>query len=718
MEYLAHISDDGRYQTVREHSINTGHLAGQFAAAFGAEEAGRAAGTLHDIGKYSGLFQKRVRGEDIRVDHSTAGMKEAIKLGMLPAAFAIAGHHSGIPDGGSRVDRGNDPTLMGRSRKQIPDYSTWKQELTLSSTVMPEWVIHGADNFTQAFFTRMLYSCLVDADFLDTEMFMQGKQPRNEYDSVQVLLQRLRKATDHWLNGPSDNKLNDNRNRILRTCIQKGREGKTGLYTLSVPTGGGKTISSLSFALEHAVRNHMDRVIYVIPYTSIIDQTSEVFQKILGEGNVLAHYAETDFYLKDREDLTLGEYKKVLASENWDMPVIVTTAVQFFDSLFANRSSKCRKLHNIANSVIIFDEAQTLPVSYLRPCVAAISQLVLHYHTTAVLCTATQPLLKPLFDEFGVTAEEICDNPETVYKELRRVSLKDLGQIAEDNLLQRLKEHPQVLCVVNRRQLAQDLYKEMPEEGAYCLTTLLRPQDRKRKLEEIRGRLKEGLPCRVVSTSLIEAGVDVDFPVAYREEAGLDSLLQTAGRCNREGIQMNPQDCPVYLFRLENVSPPPTMRQQVSALHAVERTCEELDSPEAVECYFSVLLYKIKDMSNLDQYGVLEAFRKGVNGRQFPFASVAKDFSLIREASKTIYIPAEEGALLCEQLLSGNRSRGLFRKLGAYSVSVYDQQYQDLYRAGLLQTVDTESAVLSDLSYYDENTGLKTQVSSGQALFL
>lgn len=271
----------------------------------------------------------------------------------------------------------------------------------------------------------------------------------------------------------------------------------------------------------------MDRVIYVIPYTSIIDQTASVFSELLGEENVLAHDAGAEHQTAEPEEMTPAQYRKLLASENWDAPVIVTTAVQFFESLYSNRSSRCRKLHNIANSVVIFDEAQTIPNDYLMPCLSAITQLVQFYHTTAVLCTATQPAFTPLLKELApaITIREICPHTTEMYAALRRTTLVDLGELGQEELCARLRRHAQMLCVVNRRSTAQNLYDRLPPEGRYCLTTLLCAADRKAQIAQIRARLKDGLPCRVVSTSLIEAGVDVDFPTAYREDSGLDSLL-------------------------------------------------------------------------------------------------------------------------------------------------------------------------------------------------
>ena len=410
--FLAHLSEDkSRVQTVLEHLEGTAALAGQFALPFGGDEQARLAGMLHDIGKYSEAFQSRLQGSSCTVDHSTAGAQEAFRLRQPEVAFAIAGHHSGLPDGGSSTDRSERPTLFGRLKKAVEPCEAWSREVqpSLSSAKRPAQI--APDNLSEAFYTRMLYSCLVDADFLDTEAFMREEPaPRGGYAPLSDLFQKLRQHIAPWLT-PS-NALNRKRCEILQRCLDAGRERPAGLYTLTVPTGGGKTVSSLAFALAHAVAHNLSRVIYVIPYMSIIDQTADTFRSILGDENVLEHHSGADYFASD-DAVDAALYRKSLATENWDAPVIVTTAVQFFESLYSNRPSRCRKLHNIANSVVIFDEAQTLPVHSLLPCVEAIGQLVQSYRVTAVLCTATQPALQPLFAQLAprLSMQELC--PDT-----------------------------------------------------------------------------------------------------------------------------------------------------------------------------------------------------------------------------------------------------------------------------------------------------------------
>ncbi len=552
MEFLAHISDDGRKQTVQEHLEGTARLCSEFAAEFDAAEQGYLAGISHDIGKYTEAFQRRLHGGP-KVDHATAGAMECAKAGFGQAAVCVIGHHSGLPDmGNERTDQPGDATFYGRIKRGLaggiePYRGNWPGKLPKTAPAPAS----ARSGFSAAAWTRMLYSCLVDADYLDTERFMQPyKLYRGGYDGMERLLGKLEKHIEKWAN--PENEMNKYRWEILSECLRCGEKTK-GIYTLTVPTGGGKTVSSMAFALRHAVAHGMKHIIYVIPYTSIIEQNAAVFKEILGEDNVLEHHSGKLYELEDAS--SPAQYRLAMATENWDMPVIVTTAVQFFESFYSNRSSKCRKLHSLANSVIIFDEAQMLPTCHLQPCVGAIAELVRHFGATAVLCTATQPVLGDLFKQFGYVENipELCPGTQALYEKFRRVSFRDAGELSNEMLAEELENSRQVLCIVNSRRAAQEIYDMLPKEGAYHLSTLMYPAHRQRVLNEIRQRLKEDAVCRVLSTSLIEAGVDVDFPTVYREMAGLDSILQAAGRCNREGRRSSVESI-VAIFESEYTS--------------------------------------------------------------------------------------------------------------------------------------------------------------------
>lgn len=709
--YLAHIADDGRKQTVQSHLTNTSVLAKEFATSFHGAEQAELAGLAHDIGKYSDAFQRRLNGFPVKVDHSTAGAVECYRRKQICAAFAVAGHHGGLPDGGSRMDGSDEVTLYGRlkraGRGKLEPYDDWQKEIKLPSVAFPDCLRKGT--LESAFFTRMLYSCLVDADYLDTEAFIVGRQRERIEISIDQLWHQLQQYIAGWF--PPKNELNRQRCRVLEECIQKGEQQQPGLFSLTVPTGGGKTVASLAFALAHAKANGMCRVIYVIPYTSIIEQTAAVFRKILGDQIVLEHHSNVLYDLEN--EANSQNIRMAQATENWDMPVIVTTAVQFFESLYACRSSQCRKLHNIANSVIIFDEAQMLPVSYLRPCVHAISQLVDHYKVSAVLCTATQPALQPLFHEFlpNRTMMEICPEEIFHHEVFQRVTFCNKGKLGWDELADELNQLSQVLCIVNTRKSAQDLYQKINGEGKFHLSTLMCPAHRRAYLEEIRDRLSKGLPCRVVSTSLIEAGVDVDFPAVYREIAGLDSILQAAGRCNREG-KHPANESMVTVFEGED-NLPPLFATAIGAGKAVMKKYQQIDSPQAIHEYFSQLL-ELKGKQAQDIHDILRQLSDGT----FPFRTVAEQFHLIESPTRTVYIPFREGIELIARLRSGERSQTLFRQLGLYGVSVYEKHFKTLENAGDLEILPDNTIILSNQTLYSEDTGLSLEADEGKCLFI
>lgn len=726
---IAHINSKGEIQTVEEHLKGTAEKAGGFAAEFDCEKMGYLCGLMHDIGKYSAEFQRRIQDPEHvgRVDHSTAGAKELKGMGdqYLAAAMAVAGHHSGLLDGGNyKLAREYDGTFLGRMKNNIPDYSEWKKEIVTQSADHPGFCMEGPDpGFTMSFFVRMLFSCLVDADYLDTERFMEpGRALRGGYCNQAELVKRFEAYVKPWFqrtefDGERHRELCLARNEILKSCMERGAEGSRGFYTLTVPTGGGKTTASLGFALKHMWARGMKRIIYVIPYTSIIDQNAQVFCDILGSENVLEHHSGILYEAKEDGELSEADYRKLLATENWDAPVIVTTAVQFFESLYACKTSKCRKLHNIANSVVIFDEAQTMPIPYLKPCVAAMEQLVHHYHATVVLCTATQPALEDVFREYDPAAvfQEICPDVPGKYELFRRTRIRDKGMLTMEELVGIFMDNRQMLCIVNRRRTAQELYEQIKGEGSYCLTTLLCPADRKKQIQEIRERLQQGQPCRVIATSLIEAGVDLDFPTVFRQEAGLDSVIQAAGRCNREGKR--PLDeSNVYVFRLEE-EPVPFLRQNVTALRYAQRRYEDVSDLEAVRFYFQ-FYRELLGEENLDQKEIIRRMSQGVDGKRFPFAWIAKEFCLIEKKTETIYILKKENEELIRRLSCGEVDKQLFRELGQYGVDVYPEHFRRLWEAGCIERVGEMAYVLRDESQYSEETGLKMDVETGVGIFI
>lgn len=705
--YYAHIREDGAMQTVSEHLLGTAKRSGQFAAAFSEEKRGTLLGMAHDIGKNSLEFQKRLNG-GAKVDHATAGALECVAVNEPWMGCCVAGHHGGLPDFGNRTDSPGSPTFMGRIKKaqlgRIPKYE-WGGKLE-AEVLMPKL----KDGFEQSFWMRMLYSCLVDADYLDTEAFMSSVT-RAEYDSLPVLLQRLNDYIQPWF--PAKNQLNEYRCQILNRCLDTASSPR-GLYSLTVPTGGGKTVASLAFSLKHAVENGMDRVIYVIPYTSIIEQNAQVFRDILGERNVLEHHCNVQF--DSDEELSQRNLQQRLASENWDAPVVVTTAVQFFESLYSNLPSKCRKLHNIANSVIIFDEAQMIPGSQLKPCVGAIANLVANFQATAVLCTATQPVLEDLIRDFcpNLSMTEICPQAKEIYRQFRRVTYQNGGKLSNTELAEKLAQQNQVLCIVNTRKMAQDVFALLPAEGAFHLSTLMYPRHRTDVLQQIRQRLESGLVCRIVSTSLIEAGVDVDFPSVYRQMTGLDSLIQAAGRCNREGKRPVAESIVTYF---EGEQPAPLLQHvNIGAAREILRRSPDVDDAETIRQYFAAWRSLVGD--NLDKSDAVRHLKFGLHGCMLPFKTVAEDFHMIEQNTKTVYIPIGSGAEVCLRVADGIADRQDYRRAGQYSVNLYEQHFQSLVASGDIQMLDAGSGILTNPALYHPETGLSLQAEFGKAIFM
>lgn len=711
--YFAHISDDGRAQLLKDHLMETGKLAGSFAKSFNCEELGKLIGLGHDAGKYSLAFQKRLHGGTI-VDHSTAGAIEISrmdnKIANKLAAFCIAGHHGGLPDGGSDADGAGTPTLKGRLKKQVNDYSYFIKEINLQPLPGIPLKPLGTGGFTLAFLTRMLFSCLVDADFLNTERFMSnGRTIRPVGQNMEELNEKLKAHVESWLENQNRDTINGRRTEILSECMKRGND-PPGCFTLTVPTGGGKTVSSLAFALQHAVKHGMQRIVYVIPYNSIIEQNAEVFRNILGKESVLEAHSNASFEDSDSYE------KQKLASENFDLPVVVTTNVQFFESFYSNRTSKCRKLHNISNSVIIFDEAQMLPRDYLIPCLQVIGELIVNYHCSAVLCTATQPALKPyLPKEISAEIKEISSNVEDNFHFFKRTEIRNEGEISEEYLVEQIKREEQVLCILNSRKCVQKVFEQMENiDGSFHLSTYMYPEHRKSILNEIRERLKDGRTCRVIATSLIEAGVDLDFPSVWRQLAGVDSVIQAAGRCNREG-KKKAEECVTHVFTIEDVNTsrlPYSLRHPVAVAEEVLKQCEDLASPDAVQKYFRILFRDEGD--GLDKKKIVERFEEKRRTLNFPFATVAGEFHLIEQETKAILIPKEmKASEIAEKLRRGMISKSLLREAGLYSVNVYSDEYEKLLRAGQLERISEDMAILTEFGDYSAVKGLNTEMGGG-----
>ncbi|UJZ90507.1 CRISPR-associated helicase Cas3' [Haemophilus seminalis] len=742
--YYAHSAQDElsnllpyeHWQTLQSHSVNVGEMASEFAQVFGAQEIACQTGQLHDLGKYSEAFNHRLHGGP-SVDHATAGAKIAVErwgnvLGKL-MAFCIAGHHAGLANGSGEGD--NRRTLKQRLALQfgedIPALDNlWQQEIKLPQNLSAPPLKADAHHpfFSYAFFTRMLYSCLVDADYLDTEAFYlnlennaveRGGYPdlnalqRNFNQFINYFRRRIAQAPEQTEAEKRNAALNRLRSEILDHAVEQAAQPQ-GLFTLTVPTGGGKTFTSMAFALEHAKRHGMRRVIYVIPFTSIIEQNAAEFRKAfgeLGEQAVLEHHSTFDDG-KLQNEATKDKLR--LASENWDVPIVVTTAVQFFESLFADRSSRCRKLHNIAGSVIILDEAQMLPLNLLLPIMQAIKELSQNYRCSVVMCTATQPAVQAEngFYRGFENVREIAPKPTALFDKLRRTTVQHIGKQTDADLLAKLGEHPQMLVIVNNRRHARSLYDQAKHlEGTFHLTTLMCAKHRSQKLDEIRGRLKSGEPCRVIATSLIEAGVDVDFPLVMRAEAGLDSVAQAAGRCNREGKRPS-ENSFVWIFTPEEQwKAPPELAAQAAVMRlTADSFSDDLLSTQAVAAYFAEL-YQLKS-SELDNKKILKMHNDTGQSLDFPFQTIADKFRMIESHMQPLIIPFDgEAENLISSLHHADHIGGLLRKLQLYTVQIPKNALAALYKAGRIEPINEKNFgkqfyTLIGLDLYDDVAGL------------
>ncbi|GKS87908.1 CRISPR-associated helicase Cas3' [Acidovorax sp. SUPP2539] len=725
--------DASDWQSLPDHLRAVGQMAEEFATVFGAGTMARATGYLHDLGKYTLPFQERLRGSPLRVDHSTWGARIAQqrwgRMGHL-LAYAIAGHHAGLANGNTPGER---TALADRLLAELPALDpVWEQDISLPARLGgPEgFRPYGALGsqqandrypFQLAFLTRMLFSCLVDADFIDTERFYGlGSEQGNLREADPALsLPALRDQLDHYLKGlPSGGDVNPLRHSIL-SHVRGQADHPPGLFSLTVPTGGGKTLASLAFALDHAIRHGLRRVIFVIPFTSIVEQNAAVFRRALGplgDAAVLEHHSAFTEQTPPRDDPE--KYQSVqklrLAMENWDAPIVVTTAVQFFESLFAAKPSQCRKLHNIAGSVVILDEAQTMPLRMLRPCVAAIDELARNYRASVVLCTATQPALDESALEGGLEkVHELAPETASLFQQLERVRVRPMRTLSDEALTAEMRSREQVLCIVNNRRHARAVYQSMADlPGARHLTTLMCAKHRSAVLDDIRELLKNQQPCRVVSTSLIEAGVDVDFPTVLRAEAGLDSIAQAAGRCNREGTRSRDAS-EVLVFANENKdwAPPPELEQHADAAREVLRHhVGNPLSPEVIRRYFE-RLYRQKGDRELDAAKLMSMLKASEFDR-LPMETLAKEFKMIDSVQMPVIVPYDDDARKFLRALEfAESSGGLARKLQSYLVQLPRQGFDALHKAGAVTAFapdkwGTQFMVLRNEDLYDEQSGL------------
>lgn len=712
-KHISHIKKNASgeiecFQSNEEHCREVANLSKKFASEFGMGDWGYVLGLLHDKGKENKEFQDYIQDVNGIPGHKhwTQKGKAHAYVGAVLAhnlfgnqskqlfCNQIASHHRGLYD---YCD------LNEILKNTIPEEVS--PILDKPALKAPPFKLGGKDFHH---LSRMMFSCLVDADYLDTESFMDENSSMLRINNIKIntLLPLLEKHIDNLQKGSAKSEVNVIRRQVYERCVSLADIGK-GFYSLTVPTGGGKTLSSLVWALRHAIRNGMHRIIIAIPYTSIIVQTASILKQIFGEKAVLEHHSNFDPQsIKE----TTSRHKAKLATENWNYPIVVTTNVQLFESMFSNRPSDCRKLHNIVNSVIILDEVQTLPTEFLQPIVDALKSYHRMFGVSVLFTTASQPLLSGLIEGCNPKASfpgidnitEIIPKDYALHDRLRRVRLQnDCTSSTYDEIAERLSQHDKVLCIVNTRNDAREIFKRLPKEGfAIHLSKMMCPRHVSLTIEKIRQVLSEDIKTaiRVVATQLIEAGVDIDFPVVYRQEAGLDSILQAAGRCNREGKQ---DMATTYVFSLSQEH---TLHGNIADANQARLNMLNVTdwfSPDTMTEYFRQVYCRKETFDRKDIKALL------YKPSEMCFAEAAKEFRLIEDIGKTVIVNMGNCLELVERMKSDGITYSLMKQLSQYGVNIHERDFIKLKSYGAIEEIIEGIYVVNDRAQYDENIGLR-----------
>ena len=727
MKYYAHTAEAATGQRLSQeywhplstHLRNVGDKARRFAKSLGFADAAEQAGLLHDLGKYRVPFQEYLAGQrpgSIETHHAVYGAALAFERKWLGPAFAIAGHHAGLHNLSDLQELVCGQTYDAKNRV-VPLIELFEAELGTIPTALtePEFAEPSKDGdigLTE-FYVRMLFSCLVDADFLDTEQFKTGRERRPVKLNPALLLKRLQV---HRSTFDSSGELNRLRNSVFEDCLTKAAE-PAGFFSLTVPTGGGKTLSSMAFALEHARRHGMQRVIVVIPYLSIIEQNAAEYRKVLdprNDGTVIEHHSAVAAESGDDEQFRSPEE---LATENWGAPVVVTTSVQFIESLFANRTSKCRKLHNVANSVVLLDEVQTLPSHLLNPLLHVLRDLKEHYRTSFVFSTATQPAFSrstSLPSGFDANeTQEIVSQPHELFQKLRRVTYKirtsQSSQSSWSELAEEWKSEPQALGIVNTRKQAAEwweLLRTHQREGVLHLSSAMCAEHRTKVLAKAQWRLHNDKLCWLVATQVIEAGVDIDFPLVYRALGPLDSIVQAAGRCNREGrlkgkgrlVVFRPTDAklPSGVYRVAT---------NITARLLDRLSADDLSGePSLFYRYFDELFQYVPTDHQRRRECSIQEDREALR-----FREVARKAKVIFDDTQAVIAPMKEAVEEVDAIRKRARTDGWrfthedLRGLQRFMVNLHSQDFQKLDSMGLLCPLlpGTKLRVLDEAAYHE-----------------
>ena len=757
-EQIAHVRalENGSYemQPLLDHLHGVAELAQSYAERITDDaelgEIGYLLGLLHDLGKYQAGFQRYIRQQSgldptlsgWRTPHSPAGARYAYDLKQVGGnqqllkilSLCIGAHHRGLYDAsewkGQVVDSSDTKRAVANLVKGLQPEASQLEELLHKASldkVAKAWNKIDEDDYQ--LLVRMLFSCLVDADFLDTERFMTPDKSlvrQNAKASLKEMRKQLEEYVSHF---NREGRINEARAAFLDLCRSHGRTAQRKIYSLTLPTGAGKTVSSMMWALEHAIAQGCERIIYVIPYTSIITQTAQTFRDIFGADQVLEHHSDVD--VKERPDEAM-EYTKLM-TENWDVPLVVTTNVQFFESLYAHRVSRCRKLHNICNSVVVFDEVQMFPPRLLNPILRVVESLHYAFRVEPLFCTATLPVFdkniladtRRIGHEFFFLKEpvqEVVPYDAKLFAPFDKVRYHwDPLKLSTEELAERLAQHESFLCIVNSRKDATRLYtalqaQEKASEGLIHLSRRMCSAHIQERIEEIRRRLKAGEPVRVVSTQLVEAGVDLDFPVVYRAMAGLDSVMQAAGRCNREGRMAEPGE--VYIFRLDDGTD--TLGEMSWAQGALEDLLDRLAEQgapqrEEIECYYKAFYNDVdcfdNRMTRREDKRISKLLWDVDDDRceelRFDYETASEFFKYIEDQSTSIVVPYDKAGIAIIKKLQSNipLTRQEYRQMNRLTVSLYENDCLTL--EGSISVNDSGIAYLTDDKLYSTETGIQ-----------
>lgn len=685
--YYARKNEDGtKWQPLEEHLMNVASKCQLYTSKFIASDIGFVLGMSHDIGKSTESFIKKLNGENTKAEHSIYGAamlhdkyKQTGNILYKLGCHVVAGHHSKLRDFGTDNDSKSLNHRLTNKPNQIVNYSLRKSQYNVDNYALYSFANNpNLWGFNLMLLTRFLYSALVDADRLDAQMFSE----KMEFSTIS--LEELEGKLERYMKSIcSDTPIGKIRNEIHENCSLSAKTEK-GFFRLTVPTGGGKTLSSAKFALAHANHNKMDRTIFVSPFKGITGQTAEVYRKIFGYNIVTEHHSGFD------NSLVVECAESKLARENWSNAIIVTTMVQFFESLFSARASKCRKIHNVSNSVIVIDEIQSLPIDYVIPCIRILESLVAHYGCSIVLCSATQPMYE---EKLGLNIKEIIPNPSQLHRKLKRVKACYLGYKDNPAIANMITNNKQVLSIVNTKAHANDLYDLASHlKNTYYLTTNMCNQHIQDTLYKIKQHLKNNEPCRVISTQLIEAGIDIDFPVVLRSITGIDSINQAAGRCNREGKL----DCGMlYVYKPDDKYIGKGHLSRVASVgeETVGKYANVL-SQEAIAYYYS-RLYQIC-YRYMDSQDIMEWSRKGEKQLAFNFLTVATRFNLINNNDYSLIVPYNQEAVDFINSLAVKESLKIANK---YSVNIDKDKLNKLLELHLAKEALDGVYVLDERAY-------------------